>query len=149
LSKGRPHRAAETAAVCATSESLYYRIDQQAAMAVDPNYRTLRCRFKELFAAAGSEIDEDSKALFLFYAVECGLKALYLQLHRPATTSTAGSSARSARSFGHRLDDLIVALRIAASTVPPRPTQLALRNGTVIAHPLAMPDGWPRGPGQP
>ncbi|MGH7113491.1 MAG: hypothetical protein ACREE9_03250 [Stellaceae bacterium] len=101
-------------------------------MAVDPNYRTLRRRSKELLAAAGSDIDEYSKALFLFYAVECGLKAFYLQIYRLATTSAEGSRARSARSFGHRLDDLIVALRIAASKVPPRPPQLALRNGTKL-----------------
>ena len=48
------------------------------AMAVNPNFRTLRRRAKELLLAAGSEVDADSKALFLFYGVECGLKALYM-----------------------------------------------------------------------
>jgi hypothetical protein len=65
-------------------------------MAVDPSYRTLRRRAKELFLAARSAVDIDSQALFLFYGVECGLKALYIDLHKLATTSTEGSRARSA-----------------------------------------------------
>lgn len=98
-------------------------------MTVDPNYRTLRRRAKELLIAAGSEIDADSKALFLFYAVECGLKALYMDLHKLETASAAGYRARSARSFGHRLDDLLAELRIPPSRVSQRPAQLALRTG--------------------
>jgi hypothetical protein len=110
-------------------------------MAVDPNYRTLRRRAKELLLAAGSEVDVDSKALFLFYAVECGLKALYLDLYKLATTSTEGSRARSARSFGHRLDDLVVELRVPPSKISSRPPRLALRSG-VILQVLDLHEAW-------
>jgi hypothetical protein len=111
------------------------------AMAVDPNYRTLRRRAKELLLAAGSEVDEDSKALLLFYAVECGLKALYMDVHKLATTSTEGSRARSARSFGHRLDDLVVELRVPPSKISPRPPHLGLRNGMTLQV-LDLHEAW-------
>ena len=101
-------------------------------MAVDPNYRTLRCRAKELLTAATSDLDSDSHALFLFYAVECGLKALYMDHHKLATASTEGSRARSAKSYGHRLDDLLGALRVPPQRVPPRPQRLCLRNGDIL-----------------
>lgn len=110
-------------------------------MAVDPNYRTLRRRAKELLLAAGSEIDVDSKALFLFYAVECGLKALYMDLHKLTTASTEGSRARSAGSFGHRLDDLIVGLRVPPSKISPRPPRLALRSGVTLQV-LDLHEAW-------
>jgi hypothetical protein len=102
-------------------------------MAVDPNFRTLRRRAKEeLLIAAKAEIDDDSKALCLFYAVECGLKALYMDLHKLATASASGGRARSARSFDHRLDALIVELRIPASKVSTRPPHLNLRSNEAL-----------------
>lgn len=110
-------------------------------MAVDPNYRTLRRRAKELLLAARSEVDVDSKALFLFYAVECGLKALYMDLHKLASTSSEGFRARSARYFGRRLDDLVVELRIPPSKIPPRPPRLGLRNGTTLQV-LDLHEAW-------
>jgi len=110
-------------------------------MAVDPNYRTLRRRAKELLVAATSDVDPDSQALFLFYAVECGLKALYMDHHKLATASAEGSRAQSAKSFGHRLDDLIAALRVPAQRVSPRPQRLCLRNGDVLQV-LELHEAW-------
>ena len=110
-------------------------------MAVDPNYRTLRRRAKELLLAAGSEVDVDSKALLLFYAIECGLKALYMDLHKLATTSIEGSRARSARSFGHRLDHLVVELRVPPSKISARAPNLALRNGVTLQV-LDLHEAW-------
>jgi hypothetical protein len=110
-------------------------------MVVDPNYRTLRRRAKELLLAAGSEVDVDSKALLLFYAIECGLKALYMDLHKLATASIEGSRARSARSFGHRLDDLVVELRVPPSKISARAPNLALRNGVTLQV-LDLHEAW-------
>lgn len=110
-------------------------------MPVDPSFRTLRRRTKELLVAARSDVDVDSKALFLFYAAECGLKALYMDLHKLATTSAESSYARSARFFGHRLDDLIIQLRIPSSKISPRPPKLALRAGGIIQV-LHLHEAW-------
>ena len=83
----------------------------------------------------------NSKALLLFYAIECGLKALYMDLHKLANTSIEGSRARSARSFGHRLDDLVAELRVPPSKISPRAPNLALRNGVTLQV-LDLHEAW-------
>jgi hypothetical protein len=93
------------------------------------NDRALRRRAKELYAASQQPVDPDSSALLLFYAAECGLKALYLRYYKLRDTGADSASARPASWYNHRLDDLIIALRIAERIVPPRPTSLTLRDG--------------------
>lgn len=85
-----------------------------------------------MHAAAQQLAEAESRALLLFYAAECGLKALYLQKFRLKDTSSTNASAREAAYFNHRLDSLIVALRVAPQTLPPRPSELTLRSGTAI-----------------
>lgn len=94
------------------------------------NDRALRRRAKELYAASQQPVDPDSRALLLFYAAECGLKALYLRYYKLTDTGASTASAQSASWYNHRLDDLITALRIARRAVPPRPDAITLRGGT-------------------
>ncbi|WP_156926965.1 hypothetical protein [Azospirillum halopraeferens] len=110
-------------------------------MAIDPSDRTLRRRAKELFEAADAEVDDDSRGLLLFYAIECGLKALYMDLHKLARASAANAQAVPARSFGHRIDDLIAALRIPMHRIPSRPPHLQLRGGGSV-HVSDLHEAW-------
>ncbi|WP_326879943.1 hypothetical protein [Aliidongia sp.] len=64
----------------------------------------------------------------LFYAAECGLKAIYMAKNVLKTTSATNAAAtRSASSFNHRLDDIIVALKIPRSAIEHQPGALNLR----------------------
>jgi hypothetical protein len=93
---------------------------------IDLPQKTLRRRARELFGAAAEVTDLDSRALLLFYAAECGLKAIYMARNVLKTTSAA-HAARSAASFNHRLDEIIVALKIPAATLAHQPGALSLR----------------------
>ncbi|MBB1248217.1 hypothetical protein [Rhizobium sp. G21] len=87
---------------------------------IDLPQKALKRRAGELAKAAGEVTNENSRALLLFYAAECGLKAIYMARNVLRTTSSS-HSARAATYFVHRLDELIVELKIPASTIAPRP----------------------------
>ncbi len=79
-------------------------------------------------------MDISSKALLLFYAAECGLKSLYMRRNHLRDTSAANAAApRPASGFNHRIDDLIVALRVRREILAPRPSVLTLRGGDTVA----------------
>jgi hypothetical protein len=98
----------------------------QGAGLIEISQKTLRRRAHELARSAQDVDDAYSRALLLFYAAECGLKAVYMAVNVLKTTG-ASHSAPAAASFSHRLDDLIIALRIPASSLLPRPSPVHLR----------------------
>jgi hypothetical protein len=97
---------------------------------VDPPLKTIRRRTKELAAAVTA--DPDAQALLLFYAAECGLKTLYMSNYSLRTTSDETASMPSARSYGHKLDQLITVLRVSPQDIPAHPAPLNLRSGPSI-----------------
>lgn len=93
---------------------------------IDLSDKALRRRAFELAKAADEVSDGSSRALLLFYSAECGLKAIYMRRNSLKSTESS-NAARSASSFSHRLDDLIVILRLPAATVAPRPADLTVK----------------------
>lgn len=89
--------------------------------------KALRRRAKELHGAAGGVEEEASRALLLFYAAECGLKAIYMQKFMLKTTSSSNAAAKSPASFKHNIDDLIKALKLPPVTLAHSPGKLTLR----------------------
>jgi hypothetical protein len=107
---------------------------------INPPALALRRRSEELFASAEREKshDADSAALLLFYAVECGLKSVYMLQNNLKVTDEARGTAGSARSFSHNLGMLIVALNISRASIRPMPpvviVRLGLNGGSSVLH---------------
>lgn len=102
------------------------------AAQIDPTTKTFKRRGAELKTAAATCADEDSRALLLFYAAECLLKALYMKQNGLRTAEHSTTAATSARSFVHRLDSVIRALKIPPKDVPSNPGALTLRDGSTL-----------------
>jgi hypothetical protein len=98
---------------------------------ISPPQKTLRRRAHELNLSATRERDKDADtaALLLFYAAECGLKAIHMQRHNLKTTSDARGSVDCAEDYGHRIDKLINDLRIPKSIVSGAPSIMLVRTG--------------------
>jgi hypothetical protein len=101
-------------------------------MPIDPNHKTLRRRSTELRSASDACPDQDTRALLLFYAAECMLKALYMMRFSLRSTSAENAKAKSARFYAHRLDNLLIALQTRNSDCPARPGVIQLKNGEPI-----------------
>jgi len=103
----------------------------------------LRRRSEELFASAEREKlhDPDSAALLLFYAVECGLKAVYMLQNNLRYTDEARGSARPARSFSHNIVSLVQALNIARASIKPVPAVVTVRLG-LSGSPAVLHEAW-------
>ena len=100
-------------------------VQRREAALLDFAYHAFRRRTGELASAATTDIDKASKGILLFYAAECGLKALYMSRNSLRLSSDTNSVAlKPAGAFGHRLDQLIRALKI-------RPDQLSHTPGTI------------------
>lgn len=99
-------------------------------MLINPNFRTLKRRSGELAKSTG--LDPDAQALLLFYAAECGLKALYMATYSLRTASDSTVTMDSAISLGHQLDRIVSLLKISPRSLPPRPAVLRLKNGAAI-----------------
>lgn len=108
---------------------------------VNPGLTAVRRRAKELKSAALACADADSAALLLFYSAECFLKAMYMDLNSLRDTEHS-TVLDSARSYGHRLDDLIVALRIPPKSVPPRPTIMRLSRTQQVVQVRQLHEAW-------
>jgi hypothetical protein len=76
--------------------------------------------------------DQDTKALLLFYAAECVLKACYMVKFSLRSTAEGNAAAKPARYYSHRLDNLLIALHVSAVDCPTRPSATRLRNGNSI-----------------
>jgi len=94
---------------------------------IDLTQKALRRRTNELAEAASAVTDDKARALLLFYAAECGLKAIWMAKNALQKTSSS-HSAPSASSFVHRLDDILIQLRVPATTVATRPLVLTLQD---------------------
>lgn len=94
---------------------------------IELNDKALKRRAKELHGAASSLDEESSRALLLFYAAECGLKAIYMQKFMLRTTASSNAAAKSPASFKHNLDDLIKALKLPPRALRHSPGKLSLR----------------------
>lgn len=110
---------------------------------INPPAMALRRRSEELFASAEREKpnDSDSAALLLFYAVECGLKSVYMLQNNLKYTDEERGSARSARSFSHNIVALTQALNIPRASVLSAPAVVTVRlrlNGT----PTVLHEAW-------
>jgi hypothetical protein len=101
-------------------------------MAIDPNHKTLKRRSNELKTAAETCADKDAKALLLFYAAECILKAHYMNKFSLRSTAAENGLAKSARFYAHRLDNLLIALQVRNAICPPRPNITQLKNGNTL-----------------
>jgi hypothetical protein len=101
-------------------------------MTIDPNHKTLKRRSKELRTAAAASMDDDTKALLLFYAAECILKAHYMIKFSLRSTAAENGLARSPRFHAHRLDNLLIALQVRTTDCPARPGVTQLRSGDSI-----------------
>ena len=95
----------------------------------------LRRRAKELKAAAAREKAHnlDAAALLMFYAAECGLKAVHMSRNGLKDTDEERGGARAASRYGHRIHDLAGDLRVPVALAKP-PAQIALMpGGQVVA----------------
>lgn len=107
---------------------------------INPPALALRRRSEELFASAEREKshDVDSAALLLFYAVECGLKSVYMLQNNLKFTDETRGAAASARSFSHNISALIQELRISRSSIQPMPPvvidRLGLNGSASVLH---------------
>ncbi len=101
-------------------------------MAVDPNHKTLRRRSRELKTAAAACPDEDAKALLLFYAAECILKAYYMKKFSLRSTGAENALAKSARHYSHRLDNILTVLHVNSTDCPRKPKVTRLKSGNLI-----------------
>ena len=80
--------------------------------------------------AAGKDVDDASKGVLLFYAAECGLKAVYMSRNNLRMASQKNSTAiKAANEFGHRLDDLIRELKIRPDTLSHTPGNVTMKDG--------------------
>lgn len=98
---------------------------------INPPAMALRRRSEELFESAEREkqYNYESAALLLFYAVECGLKSVYMLRNNLKYTDEMRGMARSARSFSHNIDALVQALNISRVSVRPAPAVVTVRLG--------------------
>ncbi len=101
---------------------------------LDFAFKTLRRRTKELALAASKDVDNASKGLLLFYAAECGLKAVYMSRNNLHLVSDKNATAiRAANEFGHQLDQLIRELKIRPDTLSHTPGRVTLKDGRPLA----------------
>ena len=84
---------------------------------------TLWRRAGELKASSERENnhDEDSGALLLFYATECALKSVYMTRNALKTTDDSRGAVEPAFRFSHRIENLMLALNVPASSVGKMP----------------------------
>ncbi len=110
---------------------------------INPPLRALRRRSEELFASAERERphDIDSAALLLFYAVECGLKALYMQQNNLKVTDEERGISRSARSYGHNIRALLHALNVPRASIG-LPPQVIVERTAQIGDALVLHEAW-------
>ena len=110
---------------------------------INPPALALRRRSEELFASAEREKphDVDSAALLLFYAVECGLKSVYMLQNNLKVTDEARGTAVSARSFSHNIGALVLALNIARTSIKPTPPVVIVRVGLNAGVPV-LHEAW-------
>ncbi len=110
---------------------------------INPPAMALRRRSDELFASAEREKpnDFDSAALLLFYAAECGLKAVYMLQNNLKYTNEERGIAKSARSFSHDIVALIHALNISRASVQPTPAVVTVRLG-LNGTPTVLHEAW-------
>ncbi len=110
---------------------------------INPPALTLRRRSEELFNSAERERphNEDSAALLLFYAVECGLKSIYMLRNNLRSTDDERANAQSARSFSHNIVSLMIALNISRVSIRPAPPIVIARSG-LSGHPLVLHEAW-------
>jgi hypothetical protein len=70
----------------------------------------------------------------LFYAAECGLKAVYMSRNNLQMASHTNATAiKAACDFGHQLDHLIRELRIRPETLSHTPGRVRLRDGQPLS----------------
>jgi hypothetical protein len=106
----------------------------EAAILLDFAYKTFRRRTSELAAAASKDIDKASKGVLLFYAAECGLKAVYMSRNSLRLASDKNAAATKAASdFGHRLDHLIRELKISPDKLPHTPGNITMKDGQKLS----------------
>lgn len=110
---------------------------------INPRALALRRRSEELFASAERERphNADSAALLLFYAAECGLKAVYMLQNNLKVADEARGSARSARSYGHNIRGLIQALNISRAAIKASPQIVVERTGQP-GDPAILHEAW-------
>lgn len=110
---------------------------------ISPQPSTLRRRAKELRDAAARELvhDDDSAALLMFYAAECGLKSVYMRRNNLKDTEEVRGRAKSARSYAHHLDVLLMELHIPAIVIPKMPKIVLKRTGASLT-PHLLHEAW-------
>ncbi|MBZ9958466.1 hypothetical protein FJ942_26385 [Mesorhizobium sp. B2-4-2] len=88
----------------------------------------------ELAVAARKDVDAASKGILLFYAAECGLKAIYMSRNSLRMASDKNSAAKkSASEFGHKLDDLIRELKIRPDRLSHTPGSITMNTGEPLS----------------
>ncbi|GBC62771.1 hypothetical protein DENIS_3748 [Desulfonema ishimotonii] len=70
-----------------------------------------------------------SHKMVLFYAVECGLKSLFMTKFRVVKTDRTGVTGKSVSDFGHNLNPLLKQLRLERYRLP----QVKDESGTQIS----------------
>lgn len=115
----------------------------QGSNLINPSALALRRRSEELFASAGREQSHnaDSAALLLFYAAECGLKAIYMLRNNLKTTDEVRGNALSARSYGHNIRNLIQALNISRASIRACP-QIVIKRTGQVGDPAILHEAW-------
>lgn len=98
---------------------------------IHAGYSELRNAYKQHKRAA-RERNEPAEKLLYFYAVECGLKNVYLVRNRLRNTAEMPE-----RLLSHDLWNLAKELRIPRSTLDSCPTQFRLHRDNNTNHPLA------------
>lgn len=99
---------------------------------LDVNAAALRRRLMDMAAAADC-VDAASGRLLRFYALECGLKAMFMQRYKLKTTADRTSaSKRSASEFKHNIDQIIRHIGIPPARLAHVPTAMHNSEGHAV-----------------
>lgn len=92
----------------------------------------MKLRFKALTSVQPFHPERMVACMIAFYATENGLKSLYMHRNKLKDSDSRSVGKRHARSFSHRIDDLIAELRIPASKIKSFPQQIFDASGAAI-----------------
>ena len=92
----------------------------------------MKLRFKALTSVQPPHPERLAACMVAFYATENGLKSLYMYRNRLRDSDSTSAGLKSARSFSHRLGDLVAALRIPATQIQSTPQQILDVSGIPI-----------------
>ncbi|MEX6779947.1 hypothetical protein [Limnospira fusiformis] len=105
-------------------------VKMQGSQKIQVGVSDLRQAFHTHFQSA-EQIKHISAYLLLFYAVECGLKSIFLKRNQLRTTAQIPDPTLLSES-GHNLDRWVKELKISASTISQTPNFHLAKGGSTL-----------------